>query len=70
MPPEELAIIIESKNKESAEYNFLKTFIKEIIKKDIDDKDFLHVNGWTNLKNIHIDIEKGEFIGNYIHNAT
>ena len=42
-------IIIESGKKGSNEYNFLKTFIKEIIKKDIDDIDFLSVNGWTNL---------------------
>ena len=42
-------IIIESGKKDSNECNFLQTFIKEIIKKDIDYKDFLHVNGWTNL---------------------
>ena len=63
MSPEELAIIIESKNKESVEYNFLKTFIKKNIKKDIDEfVKFYLINGWTNLKNIHIEIEKGEFI--------
>ena len=63
MSPEELTIIIESKNEESAEYNFLKTFIKKIIKKDIDEfVNFYPINGWTNLKNIHIDFKKGEFI--------
>ena len=63
MPPEKLAIIIESKSEESVECNFLKTFIKKIIKKDIDKfVNFYPINGWTSLKNIRIPLEKGDFI--------
>ena len=66
-------IIIESGKKGSNECNFLKTFLKEIIKKDIDDKDFLSVNGWTNLtenaieKNIRKNqLKEKKTIFNYI----
>ena len=63
MSPEELVIIIESKSEESVECNFLKTFIKKIIKKDIDKfVKFYPINGWTSLKDIRTPLEKGEFI--------
>ena len=62
-------IIIEYGKKGSNECNFL----KEIIKKDIDDKDFLSVNGWTNLtenaieKNIRENqLKEKKTIFNYI----
>ena len=67
-------IIIESGKKGSNECNFLKTFLKKNIKKDIDEfVNFYPINGWTNLtenaieKNIRKNqLKEKKTIFNYI----